>query len=95
MALATDCNPGSSPATSLLLAMSMGTRLFGLTAEEALAGVTRHAARALGMHRECGSLARGHAADFAAWNIGSIEELSYWIGFNPCRSVVRAGRIVR
>ena len=95
MALATDCNPGSSPSTSLLLAMSMGTRLFGLTAEEALAGVTRNAARALGLHRECGSLARGHAADFVAWNVRSVEELSYWIGFNPCRSVVRAGRIVR
>lgn len=95
MALATDCNPGSSPATSLLLAMSMGTRLFGLTAEEALAGVTRNAARALGLHRERGTLARGQAADFVAWNVHSMEELSYWIGFNPCRSVVRAGKVVR
>jgi imidazolonepropionase len=95
MALATDCNPGSSPSTSLLLAMSMGTRLFGLTAEEALAGVTRNAARALGLHRDRGSLARGHAADFVAWNVRSVEELSYWIGFNPCRTVVQAGRIVR
>jgi len=94
MALATDCNPGSSPATSLLLAMSMGTRLFGLTSEEALAGVTRNAARALGLHRERGVLAKGYAADFVAWNVRSVEELSYWIGFNPCRSVVRAGRIV-
>lgn len=95
MALATDCNPGSSPATSLLLAMSMGTRLFGLTAEEALAAVTRNAARALGLHRERGTLARGQAADFVAWNVHSMEELSYWIGFNPCRSVVRAGKVVR
>ena len=95
MALATDCNPGSSPSTSLLLAMSMGTRLFGLTAEEALAGVTRNAARALGLHRERGTLARGQAADFVAWNVSSIEELSYWIGFNPCRTVVRAGKVVR
>jgi imidazolonepropionase len=94
MALATDCNPGSSPATSLLLAMSMGTRLFGLTAEEALAGVTRNAARALGLHKERGMLAKGQAADFVIWNARSIEELSYWIGFNPRRSVVRAGRIV-
>jgi imidazolonepropionase len=94
MALATDCNPGSSPATSLLLAMSMGTRLFGLTAEEALAGVTRHAARALGLHKERGVLAKGQVADFVIWNASSIEELSYWIGFNPRRSVVRAGRIV-
>jgi imidazolonepropionase len=95
MALATDCNPGSSPSTSLLLAMSMGTRLFGLTAEEALAAVTCNAARALGLHRERGTLARGQAADFVAWNVRSIEELSYWIGFNPCRTVVRAGRVVR
>ncbi len=94
MALATDCNPGSSPTTSLLLTLSMGTRLFGLTAEEALAGVTRNAARALGLHRERGTLACGQAADFVIWNVGSIEELSYWIGFNPRRTVVRAGRIV-
>ncbi len=94
MALATDCNPGSSPATSLLLAMSMGTRLFGLTSDEALAAVTRHAARALGLHRERGMLAKDHAADFVVWNVRSIEELSYWIGFNPRRNVVRAGRIV-
>jgi imidazolonepropionase len=95
MALATDCNPGSSPSTSLLLAMSMGTRLFGMTAEEALAGVTRHAAHALGLQKQCGVLAANHAADFVVWNVRSIEELSYWIGFNPCRSVVRAGRMVR
>jgi imidazolonepropionase len=94
VALATDCNPGSSPATSLLLAMSMGTRLFGLTAEEALAGVTRHAARALGLHKDRGMLVKGQAADFVIWTVSSIEELSYWIGFNPRRSVVRAGRIV-
>jgi imidazolonepropionase len=94
MALATDCNPGTAPATSLLLAMSMGTRLFGLTSEEALAGVTRHAARALGLHRERGALTKGLAADFVIWGVRSIEELGYWIGFNPRRAVVRAGRIV-
>ena len=94
MALATDCNPGSAPATSLLLAMSMGTRLFGMTADEALAGVTRNAARALGLDVERGTLAPGKAADFVAWNVGSVEELSYWIGFNPRRTVVRAGGIV-
>jgi imidazolonepropionase len=93
MALATDCNPGSSPATSLLLAMSMGTRLFGMTAEEALAGATRNAARALGLDVERGTLAPGKAADFVAWNVGSLDELSYWIGFNPRRTVVRSGRI--
>ena len=94
MALATDCNPGSAPATSLLLTLSMGTRLFGMTSEEALAGVTRNAARALGLHTERGTLASGQVADFVIWNVRSIEELSYWIGFNPRRSVVRAGRIV-
>ncbi|TLY57573.1 MAG: imidazolonepropionase, partial [Gammaproteobacteria bacterium] len=67
VAIATDCNPGSAPATSLLLAMSMATRLFGLTAEEALAGVTRHAARALGLQNERGSLTAGQAADFVTW----------------------------
>ena len=95
VAIATDCNPGSAPATSLLLAMSMATRLFGLTAEEALAGVTRHAARALGLQNERGSLTAGQAADFVTWNVRSVEELSYWIGFNPRRAVVRSGRVVR
>jgi imidazolonepropionase len=95
MAVATDCNPGSSPGTSLLLAMSMATRLFGLTAEEALAGVTRHAAHALGMQASRGELAVGHAADFVIWNVQSIDELGYWIGFNPRRAVVRAGRVVQ
>jgi len=94
MAIATDCNPGSAPGSSLLLAMSMATRLFGLTCEEALAGVTRNAARALGVLKERGTLAPGSAADFAIWNIGELEELGYWSGFNPCRSVVRAGRQV-
>lgn len=94
VALATDCNPGSAPGSSLLLAMSMATRLFGLTCEEALAGVTRHAARALGMQEERGMLAAGKAADFAVWSIGEPEELGYWSGFNPCRSVIKAGRQV-
>jgi imidazolonepropionase len=93
IAVASDCNPGSAPGTSLLLAMSMATRLFGLTAEEALAGVTRHAARALGEQQMRGMLAAGKAADFVIWNIRSLEELGYWIGFNPRRSVVRAGRV--
>ncbi len=94
MAIATDCNPGSAPGSSLLLAMSMATRLFGLTCEEALAGVTRNAARALGLQEERGTLAAGKAADFIVWSIGELEELGYWTGFNPCRSVVKAGRRV-
>jgi len=95
MAIATDCNPGSAPGTSLLLALSMATRLFGLTAEEALAGVTRHAARALGLHASHGELAVGRAADFVVWNVQSLDELGYLIGFNPRRAVVRAGRLVQ
>jgi imidazolonepropionase len=95
IALASDCNPGSAPGTSLLLAMSMGTRLFGLTAEEALLGVTRHAARALGLDADRGALAKGLAADFVVWNVSSVEELSYWIGFNPRRTVVRAAEVLR
>lgn len=94
MAIATDCNPGSAPGSSLLLAMSMATRTFGLTCEEALAAVTRHAARALGMQEERGTLAAGQAADFVVWNVAEPEELGYWCGFNPCRSVVKAGRRV-
>ena len=94
MAVATDCNPGSAPGSSLLLAMSMATRLFGLTCEEALAAVTRHAARALGQQGERGSLGPGMAADFIVWSIGELEELGYWSGFNPRRSVVKAGRRV-
>lgn len=94
IAIATDCNPGSAPGSSLLLAMSMATRLFGLKCEEALAGVTRHAARALGMQEERGTLAAGKAADFTVWDIGELEELGYWSGFNPCRSVVKGGRRV-
>ena len=95
MALASDCNPGSAPGASLLLAMSMATRLFGLTAEEALLGVTRNAARALGLAAERGSLEPGLAADFVVWNVRAPEELGYWIGFNPRRSVVRAGEVER
>src|ERR1700704_1626717 len=95
LAIASDCNPGSAPGASLLPAMSMATRLFWLTAEEALLGVTRHAARALGLHGERGALAPGHAADFVVWNLRSIEELGYWIGFNPRRTVVRAAEVLR
>lgn len=94
LAIATDCNPGSAPGSSLLLAMSMATRLFGLTCEEALAGVTRHAAQALGMQGERGTLEAGKAADFVVWNVGELEELGYWSGFNPCRSIIKAGRRV-
>jgi imidazolonepropionase len=82
MALATDANPGSSPLTSLLLAMNMGATLFRLTPEEALAGVTRHAARALGL-KDRGIIAPGLRADLAIWDIDTPAELAYRMGFNP------------
>src|SRR6185437_5097157 len=91
MALATDCNPGSSPTASLLLAMSMGARLFGLRTEEVLAAVTRNAAVAAGVQKMRGTLSAGSAADFAVWHIQSLDELGYWTGFNPCRGTVKGG----
>ena len=83
MAIATDCNPGSSPLASLLLAVNMACTLFRLTPEEALAGVTREAARALGMGSEIGTLEAGKRADVAVWDAESPAELAYRIGFNP------------
>src|SRR5262249_40070074 len=95
VAIASDCNPGSAPGTSLLLAMSMATRLFGLTTEEALLAVTRHAARALGLAGSRRALVPGGVADVVVWNVRAPEELGYWIGFNPRRTVVRAAEVVR
>ncbi|WP_187973360.1 imidazolonepropionase [Aquibium microcysteis] len=83
IALATDCNPGSSPMTSLLLAMNMGCTFFRLTPEEALAGVTRNAARALGLADEIGTIAPGKRAELAIWDVAHPAELAYRIGFNP------------
>jgi imidazolonepropionase len=94
IAIASDANPGSAPGASLLVAMNMARRLFGLTSLEVLAGVTRHAARAVGESGRRGTLARGFVADFAAWSIESLDELGYWIGFNPCSLVVHGGEIV-
>jgi imidazolonepropionase len=91
IAVATDCNPGTSPCASLLLAMNMACRLFALTPEEALAGVTCHAARALGLAPGRGSLAPGATADFVAWDLAAPHELSYWTGMNRCHAVVRQG----
>jgi imidazolonepropionase len=91
IAVATDCNPGSSPLTSLLLAMNMACTLFRLTPQEALAGATLHAARALGMGSELGSLAVGKTADFALWAIDRPGDLACAIGGNPCVAVVNAG----
>ncbi len=91
MALATDANPGTSPACSLRLMLNMGCRLFGLTPEEALAGVTREGARALGLGHDYGTLQAGKAADFAVWRIDHPAELSYWLGGNPCVQTIRGG----
>jgi imidazolonepropionase len=91
MAIATDSNPGSSPVTSLLLMLNMACTLFAMTPEEALAGVTRNAAAALGLGDEAGTLEVGKRADFVLWDIGHPAELAYRIGFNPCHRVVKAG----
>jgi imidazolonepropionase len=93
IALATDHNPGSSPLSSPLLAMNMACTLFRLTPEEALAGFTVHAARALGMQSSHGTLEVGKAADLALWEIESPAELAYAIGANPCVGRVRAGAV--
>ena len=90
IALATDCNPGSSPVTSLLVILNLACNLFGLTPEEALAGVTRHAARALGLD-DRGTLAVGKRADLALWRIHRPAELSYWLGLAPLEVVLRDG----
>lgn len=94
MAVATDCNPGTSPTVSLLLMLNMACTLFRLTPMEALAGVTRNAARALGMHATHGTLEAGKAANFAVWDVGHPAELCYWLGANPCARVVKDGRVV-
>jgi len=91
MAIATDCNPGTSPSTSLLLMLNMACTLFGLTPSEALAGVTRNAAKALGIGSEVGRLAPGQRADLALWDIAGPAELAYGFGANPCVTRVVRG----
>jgi len=83
MAVATDCNPGTSPLLSLLTAMNMAAVQFGLTVEEAIAGVTREAAHALGRQEQVGTLTVGKQADLAIWNVERAAELIYWVGRNP------------
>jgi len=94
MALATDCNPGTSPCTSLLLMLNMACTLFRMTPAEALAGVTRHAARALGIEQDCGQLKPGLRADFALWAIDRPAEIAYAFGASPCIGRVVGGRRV-
>jgi len=91
MAVATDCNPGTSPLTSLLLALNMACTLWRLTPQEALLGVTGHAARALGLQDEIGTLTVGKRADLALWNIARPADLAYAIGLNPCQAVIHGG----
>lgn len=93
MALATDANPGSSPVLSLLTVLNMGCTLFGLTPEEALAGVTRHAAATLGRADDRGTLEVGKRADLAVWDVARPAELAYWIGARPLREVAVAGQV--
>ncbi|GAM96707.1 imidazolonepropionase [alpha proteobacterium U9-1i] len=93
MAVASDCNPGTSPMTSPLAALNMACTLFRLTPEEALAGITREGASALGLQDEIGTLHVGKQADLAIWDVNHPAELSYWLGAPLLRERVFAGRV--
>jgi imidazolonepropionase len=93
LAVATDSNPGTSPCTSVLLALSMGCTLFGLTPEEALTGATRNAARALGILEDVGTIEVGKRADLAFWRIERPAQLCYDLGANPCAAVMYRGKM--
>ncbi|MDH4743589.1 imidazolonepropionase [Sphingomonas sp. CBMAI 2297] len=92
IALATDCNPGTSPLTSPLLVMNMAATLFRLTVEECLAGVTREAARALGLHHEIGTIEPGKSCDLAIWDVERPAELVYRMGLNPLHARIWKGQ---
>ena len=94
MAISTDHNPGTSPCLSLLLMINMACTLFKLTVAEALAGVTVHAAQALGLQATHGRVAPGMPANFVLWDLREPAELAYWLGQRPMCRVVRSGRIV-
>ena len=91
MAVATDANPGSSPLLSLRTAANLGCNLFGLTAEEAWEGMARHAAGALGLGDELGSVAVGKRAELAVWDASSPWEVIHWIGTRPLHGRIREG----
>ncbi len=93
MAVSTDHNPGTSPALSLLLMANMACTLFRLTVPEALAGITTHAARALGLQDSQGLIASGRPANFVLWPVGEAAELAYWLGHKPGCTIVRQGRV--
>jgi imidazolonepropionase len=95
LAVATDCNPGSSPLHSLRLAGNMACVLFGLNPEQALAGMTRNAAKALGRQTTCGSIETGKNADFAIWNVRSPAEILYGLGDSPLIATCRGGKMIK
>jgi imidazolonepropionase len=94
IAIATDCNPGTSPVVSLLLVMNFACTLFGFTPEQALRGATIEAARALDMHASHGSIEAGKVADLAVWDVEHPAELAYELGANPCYAVYKNGQRV-
>ena len=94
MAIATDCNPGTSPLTSILLAINMAATLFRMTVDECLAGVTIHAAQALGLSHEIGTLEAGKSCDFAVWDCEHPADLVYFMGFSPLHTRVFQGQTV-
>ncbi len=94
MAIATDCNPGTSPVVSLLVAMHLACTRFGLTVAEALAGVTEHAARALGLAGRVGIVAPGARADLVVWDAERPAQIVYWLGADPVHAVLHRGRFV-
>ena len=95
MAVSTDHNPGTSPALSLLLMVNMACTLFRLTVPEAIAGVTRHAARALGLQATHGAIGVGRPANFLLWDVADSAELAYWFGQRGPRTIVRGGRLAK
>jgi imidazolonepropionase len=94
MAVATDCNPGTSPLVSLPLAMHLACTRFGLTVGEAIAGATAHAARALGLAGEVGTIAAGARADLVVWDADHPAQIVYWVGLEPVAAVLKRGRFV-
>jgi len=93
MAVASDCNPGSSPISSLHINMSLACSQFGLTPEECFAGVTRVAARALGLDADRGTLEIGKRADMALWDFDHPRQLCYWMGMNPLHRLIVGGKL--
>ncbi len=94
MAVATDCNPGTSPLVSLPLALHLACTRFGLTVAEAIAGATSHAARALGLDGTAGVIAAGARADLVVWDADHPAQIVYWVGLDPVAAVVKRGRFV-